>query len=98
MKTYLSAACWPGAEPLFFLEALHGPGSVSFADSSSSTLRVAYPCHATESTNSIFDFPLYLSRLWPLDSTPEVSHLNYQHSPNQGFYRYHAESPEITFL
>lgn len=27
---YLSAACWPGAEPLRFLEALHGPGKVFF--------------------------------------------------------------------
>ena len=27
---YLSAACWPGAEPLRFREALHGPGKVVF--------------------------------------------------------------------
>jgi len=27
---YLSAACWPGAEPLRFLEALQGPGKVVF--------------------------------------------------------------------
>lgn len=29
-SVYLSAACWPGAEPLHFLESLHGPGKVFF--------------------------------------------------------------------
>ena len=72
--------------------------AVSFADFSRSTLWVAYPCHAAESTNSIFDFPLHLSKLWPMDLTPEGSHPNCQHSPNQGFHGYHAESPEITVL
>ena len=30
--SYLSAACWPGAEPLRFREALQGPGKVVFLD------------------------------------------------------------------